>query len=52
MNTQTAEQPVRLTIVEGGLREIGETELPFAFDLKNLLRNLMNESDQMTPSEK
>lgn len=52
MNTQTAEQPVRLTVVEGGIREVGETELPFALDLKNFFRNLMNEIDQMTPSDR
>lgn len=52
MNSQTAEQPIRLTIVQGGLREVGETELPYAMDLRTLLKNLMNESDQMTPSEK
>ena len=52
MNTQTAEQPVQLTIVEGGLREVGDTELPFALDLRNLFRNIMNDIDQMTPSDR
>lgn len=52
MNPQSAEPPIRLTVVEGGLTEIGESELPYAFDLKNLFRNLMNETDQMTPSDR
>ncbi len=52
MNTQSSEQPVVLTVVSGGLSGLGETELPFAFDLKNLFRNLMNEIDQMTPSDR
>ncbi|MEI7577024.1 MAG: hypothetical protein WCK51_09030 [Armatimonadota bacterium] len=52
MQLEAVEQPVRLTVIEGGLRPNGETELPYSFDLKNLFRNLMNESDQMTPSEK
>lgn len=52
MNSQTAEQPIRLTIVQGGLCEVGETELPYAMDLRTLLKKLMNEADQMTPSEK
>jgi hypothetical protein len=52
MNSQAAEQPFRLTVVEGGLRGMGETELPYSIDLKNLFRNLMNETDQMQPSEK
>jgi hypothetical protein len=52
MNTQTADQPLRLTVVEGGLREVGESELPYAFDLKNLFRNLMYDTDQMSPSER
>ncbi len=52
MNAQPINQPVKLTVVEGGFRELGESELPYAFDLKNLFRNLMNESDQMAPSER
>jgi hypothetical protein len=52
MNTQTADQPVRLTVIDGGRRELGETELPYSIDFKNLLRNLMNETDQMSPSER
>jgi hypothetical protein len=52
MNTQTADQPLRLTVIEGGLREVGESELPYAFELKNFFKILMNETDQMSPSER
>lgn len=52
MSTQTMEQPVRLTVVQGGVREVGETELPYAFDLKTLLIALKAETDQMIPSDR
>lgn len=52
MNAQIQELPVQLTVVEGGLSANQNPELPYDFNLKNLVKALIEEIDQMTPSNR
>lgn len=52
MNAQIQDLPVQLTVVEGGLSANQNPELPYDFNIKNLVKALIEEIDQMTPSNR